>query len=206
MLRSRPRFLLAAFFAAWGCSPYAQGSLGYSSALTDPGKGRRGVAANAHGGLNLVGDGRVALSVGGHVRGRAAESLGYAGIGPEAMLRYVLHTEQEARSALTRCTDGTSAAGCWRPSPAVRPMDLYLRGGLALVQLGAMEGALSVAAGSPFVEAGMSVSFAGEDVPYWTLSTVLEHDVRITAQPSTPHMSFLLGVGWLKIGDRLLRH
>lgn len=181
---SKPLALLSLCAAA--CNPYAHITAGHSTPPRDA-SGFRGVAVNAHAGINITDEGAAPTPAAGvALRSRVAARQGQIALGPEVMGRLLFHTHN----------DGTS--GDW----LLTPMELYGRAGLSLFGAGALEGAFSASAFSPSGEVGLVLMQGHEDVPYYTLSAAIERDVRWGAAPDQTFVSVLLGVGFLKVVDR----
>lgn len=182
---------------AMGCAPYLQATAGYASPLVEKGDGERGGALNVHAGLTVVDEGPIAVAMGVNARSRFTERAQVVGLGQEATLRYLMH--RHPVEPTWRPCPAPAEEGCRTAEyPSLLPMELYGRIGTSLVTLGAHDGAATIGL-TPFLEYGLAVMIDGEDVPYLTLGNALSYDVRLAGEQGPLTVSFLLGVGLLKV-------
>ncbi len=77
-------------------------------------------------------------------------------------------------------------------------MEVYFRLGGSAVSFGARDGELAIGT-TAFAEYGLVMMLGAEDVPYVTLGTSVAYDARVQGEPGPLTVSFLIGVGYLKV-------
>lgn len=183
----RPAALLTAIaLLAGACTPYAHVTGGYTKS-TGPRDGLTGGALNAHAGIDLLDLGASPTPAAGlSVRTRATSRLGQGAIGPDAAVRFLLHTHGDGGA-----------------TPPVTPMELYVRGGVSAIGLGAYDGSFAVSTASPHADVGLVFMIGNEDVPYYSIGASIERDSRPgSSLPSDTFYGLLVGFGWLKVTRR----